>query len=83
MKTTRPVTRVEGWVQERLGWEDWETLGGEAVEFAAKEIRRRKWRRSPGGLVAGGYDAQGIAAGAMAEVLSGKGGWRWAGCGRG
>lgn len=73
MKTTRRETRVEGWVRERLRWEDWETPGRETVAFAAKEIRRRKWRGSHGGVVPGGYDAQGIAAEAIAEMLSGNG----------
>ena len=60
------------WVQSRLRWEDWETLGREAAAFAASELRRRRWRGKRSGVVPSGYDARGIASQAIAELLSGN-----------
>ena len=59
------------WVQSRLRWEDWERLAPQAEAFAARELRRRRWRGKRSGVVPEGYDAKGIAAQAIAEMLSG------------
>ena len=64
--------RIDRWVQERLRWENWESLRKEAQEFAAREIRRRKWRGSRGGVLPEGMEAEDVVDQAIAEVLSGK-----------
>lgn len=60
------------WVKKRLGWEDWETLGPEAVRFATAEVKRRR-RLEGGEVLPGGYDAESIAAEAIVNLLEGKG----------
>ena len=62
----------KGWVQKRLRWEDWELLRNEVVILARKEVKRRKWRGSYGGLLPEGYDAESVAAEAIQELLSGN-----------
>jgi hypothetical protein len=47
--------------QERLRWEDWESLRKHALEFAAKEIRKRKWRGAADGVLPEGLDAEDLA----------------------
>lgn len=61
-----------GWGEETAGWEDWVTLGPKAVRLAAGEMKRRR-RRGSGGVLPSGYDAESIAAEAVADVLEGKG----------
>ena len=63
----------EEWVQERLRWEDWERLMSEAIEFAKRELGRRKWGGKSRGVLPGGYDAESVASEAIGELLSGKG----------
>ncbi|HEV2208124.1 MAG TPA: hypothetical protein VG167_05075 [Verrucomicrobiae bacterium] len=64
--------RPEQMVQSRLRWEDWETLRKEAVAFAEREIYRRKWRGSRGGVLPEGYDGEAVANQAIGEMLAGK-----------
>jgi hypothetical protein len=59
-------------VQERLRWEDWKSLRKEAVAFAAKEMKRRKWRGASGGVLPEGVDAEDLADYAISEMLSGQ-----------
>jgi hypothetical protein len=62
-------------VQERLRWEDWKTLRKEAVAFAGKEMKRRKWRRARGGVLPEGLDAEDLADYAISDlrILLGRG----------
>jgi len=62
----------EGWVTSRLQWEDWESLGRDAVEFAKQELRRRRWRGARGGVAPRGHDAQTIAWEMIGEMVQGK-----------
>ena len=62
----------EQWVQSRLRWEDWETLLPELVQFAKQEIRRRRWRGMRSGVLPEGYDANSVAAEAIAAALRGE-----------
>ena len=62
----------EAWRQERLRWENWETLRPEAVETAKREIGRRRWRGARGGVLPEGHDAQGVASEAIRQMLSGE-----------
>jgi hypothetical protein len=62
----------EGWVRSRLQWEDWESLGRDAVKVAKQELRRRRWRGARGGVVPRGHDAQTIAWEAIGEMVQGK-----------
>jgi hypothetical protein len=59
-------------VKVRLRWEDWATLGREAVKLAARELKRRHGLEA-GAVLAGGYDAESIGAQAVADLLAGKG----------
>jgi hypothetical protein len=56
------------WCAERLRWEDWDSLSREALAMARKELRRH----GRGGVLPGGYDAESIAAQAIADLMSGK-----------
>jgi hypothetical protein len=64
--------RPEEWVQSRLGWEDWQSLLAELVQFAKQEIRRRRWRGKRSGVLPEGYDANSVAAEAITRVLRGE-----------
>jgi hypothetical protein len=64
--------RPEEWVQSRLRWEDWQTLLPELVQFARQEIRRRRWRGKRSGVLPEGYDANSVAAEAIASALRGE-----------
>src|SRR5436190_11350380 len=66
------ISRVEAWVRERVGWEDWGTLLPEAVQFAAIEVGFRFWRGAWGGVLPEGYDANSIAAEVIQGMLTGK-----------
>ena len=70
-EVTKKRTNGE-WVKSRLQWEDWESLGPEAVELAKQELRRRKWRGGRGGVVPRGYDAESIGWEVIGEMLEGK-----------
>ncbi len=70
-EATRKLT-VGEWSKSRLQWEDWETLGPEAVELAKQELRRRRWRGARGGVAPRGYDAEAIAYEVIGEMLQGK-----------
>jgi hypothetical protein len=59
-------------VARRLGWEDWETLLPELVDFAKGEIRRRKWRGGRPGVLPEGFDANSVAAEVVLAALQGK-----------
>ena len=59
-------------VQSRLGWEDWETLLPELVQYARREIRRRRWRGRRSGVLPEGYDTNSVAAEVIASALRGK-----------
>jgi hypothetical protein len=58
--------------QERLRWEDGESLRKHALEFAAKEIRKRKWRGAADGVLPEGLDAEDLADYAIYNMLSGR-----------
>jgi hypothetical protein len=58
--------------QERLRWEDWEALRKQALEFAAKEIRKRKWRGAADGMLPEGLGAEDLADYAISEMLCGR-----------
>ena len=58
---------------QRLGWEDWETVRRETVEFAKGEIRRRKWRGARKGVLPDGCDAEDVTENAISELVTGKG----------
>ncbi len=62
----------EEWIKSRLAWEDWESLGRVAVGFAARELKRRKWRGASGGVVPRGYGAEDIAWEVIGEMLAGR-----------
>ena len=64
--------RGRAWVQSRLHWEDWETLRQEAVSFAREEIRRRRWRGAPGGVLPGGQGGEDVADEAIISLLGGN-----------
>jgi hypothetical protein len=68
----RLLPQAEEWVQERLRWENWELLCRETVDFAKGELRRRRWRGSRDGVLPGGYDADALAAEAIAQLLAGR-----------
>jgi hypothetical protein len=59
-------------VARRLGWEDWERLLPELVDFARGEIRRRKWRGGRPGVLPEGFDANSVAAEAVLTALQGE-----------
>ena len=59
-------------VQKRLGWEEWETLLPELIEFAKGEIRRRRWRGSPFGVLPEGFDANSVASEVVQAALQGE-----------
>ncbi len=65
--------KVQGWVKERLEWEDWKTLLKATEMFAKGQIRRRWWRGRKGGVLPEGQDASSIAAEVTIKLLSGKG----------
>jgi len=65
--------KVQGWIKERLEWEDWKTLLKETEMFAKGQIRRRWWRGRKGGVIPEGQDANSIAAEVAIKLLSGKG----------
>ena len=58
--------------QERLRWEDWEALRKQALEFAAKEIRKRKWRGAADGMLPERLGAEDLADYAISEMLCGR-----------
>jgi len=70
-EVTRKLTPEE-WIKSRLQWEDWESLGPEAVRLAKQELRRRRWRGARGGVAPRGYDAETIAYEVIGEMLRGK-----------
>ena len=53
---------------ERLRWENWESLGREAIAIARNGLRRH----GRGMVLPGGYDAESIASQAIADLMSGK-----------
>lgn len=64
--------RPEEWVQSRLRWEDWGTLLPELVQYARREIRRRRWRGERSGVLPEGYDANSVAAEVITSALRGE-----------
>src|ERR1041385_5475063 len=66
------VERIEEWVQEGLRWENWESLMRHAAQFAARQLKKRRWRGKKGGTLPEGYDANGVAAEVVAGMLAGK-----------
>ena len=64
--------RPEERVQRRLRWENWGELLPELVSFARQEIRRRKWRGKRSAVIPEGYDANSVAAEAIAGALRGE-----------
>ena len=71
-EVTEKRTNAE-WVKSRLQWEDWESIGREAVLIARNEVRRRRWRGSSGGVLPRGYDAEAVAWEVIEEVVQGHG----------
>lgn len=55
-----------------MRWENWESLRKEAVEFAAREIKRRKWRGSRRGVLPEALEAEDVVDEAIAGMLSGN-----------
>jgi hypothetical protein len=52
--------------------ENWEELSRRAVELAAGEMNRFRWRGTRKGILPDGYDAESIAAEAVAELFRGN-----------
>jgi hypothetical protein len=68
----RGISRVESWIRERIGWEDWATLLPEAVLYAKTQIWWRFWRGSWGGVLPEGHDGNSVAAEVIEGMLMGK-----------